>query len=413
MDKPKLLATIILIAITLSPVAFFGYTWYSTNVVLNYTGTETKKVAAFYYQWYGNTTNYTQTAPYNVTDNPTWWHWDMPQRGWYPPTNACSVNTPTWGWYDSADPALIEKHLREAEWAGIDALVSSYWGKNGLEFKHFNTMMEVARVINSNVTLSLYYEIFMDGMEQKKEVDQITFLTEDLGFLYEFMTDPANKDRLWFEQDKPVVWIYVVRAVSADVWAKVLSNLDEKNQNLFIVADRPHQNHAHIAQFQALHQYDVYAPIRDNNYFETFWRVKQNCKEHNQIFVAGVAPGYDDTVVRDGNAPFDRENGEYYKARWNDAISLKPDWISITSWNEWHEGTEIEPSVEHGDLALVQTKQFIQEFKSGKFSELSPYSNEGLYWRLWSVYIYYLIGLVGILAVVALLLKYKVQKSLK
>jgi hypothetical protein len=35
----------------------------------------------------------------------------------------------------------------------------------------------------------------------------------------------------------------------------------------------------------------------------------------------------------------------------------------ITSWNEWHEGSEIEPSVEHGDRELRTTAEFAPKFK--------------------------------------------------
>jgi len=34
------------------------------------------------------------------------------------------------------------------------------------------------------------------------------------------------------------------------------------------------------------------------------------------------------------------------------AIKADPDWVLITSWNEWHEGSEIEPSWEDGDAYL-------------------------------------------------------------
>ena len=33
-------------------------------------------------------------------------------------------------------------------------------------------------------------------------------------------------------------------------------------------------------------------------------------------------------------------------------MAAQPDWVLITSWNEWFEGTSVEPSVEYGDLAL-------------------------------------------------------------
>ena len=40
-----------------------------------------------------------------------------------------------------------------------------------------------------------------------------------------------------------------------------------------------------------------------------------------------------------------RENGAYYKKMWKAAARLKPAIISITSFNEWHEGTQIESAV--------------------------------------------------------------------
>ncbi|MDQ7029813.1 MAG: hypothetical protein Q9O62_08570 [Ardenticatenia bacterium] len=53
----------------------------------------------------------------------------------------------------------------------------------------------------------------------------------------------------------------------------------------------------------------------------------------------------DDNAValpRDYGAPGDP--GRYYRIRWEDALEQHPDWILITSWNEWAEGTELEPS---------------------------------------------------------------------
>ncbi len=401
--KKNTFGLLIILGLVLSPVIFFTITFSMIQPTLAWNGTANKKVAAFYYQWFGNTTNYSSTSPYNVTDGANWWHWDFPDRDWYPPTNACSANTPVWGWYDSADPALMEMHLKQAEWAGIDAFVASYWGKNGLEFKHMKTLIEVARAINSNVSIAPYFEIFMGGMEQKNATAQIALLTDEFSSLYDFMTNPQYKDNVWYEDGKPVVWVYVVRAVSIEVWDVVISNLKLANKELFIVADRPHNNAAHIQLFQAQHQYDVYAPIRDGNYFQTFYDIKEKCQKANQIFIAGVAPGYNDTVVRDGNAPFDRKNGQYYEDRWNNALALNPDWISITSWNEWHEGTEIEPSVEHGDLALNQTRQFVQKFKSEYYSGLTL-NLAIVYGHIWKTDLNYFISIYVAIGIVALLI---------
>jgi hypothetical protein len=56
------------------------------------------------------------------------------------------------------------------------------------------------------------------------------------------------------------------------------------------------------------------------------------------------------------------EAGERYLASWEAALAAQPDWIMITSWNEWFEGTSVEPSIGHGDLALRQTAEQAARF---------------------------------------------------
>lgn len=42
-----------------------------------------------------------------------------------------------------------------------------------------------------------------------------------------------------------------------------------------------------------------------------------------------------------------RNNGQYYRKNFKMALAALPDVISITSFNEWHEGTQIEAAVPH------------------------------------------------------------------
>jgi len=52
-----------------------------------------------------------------------------------------------------------------------------------------------------------------------------------------------------------------------------------------------------------------------------------------------------------------------YQDLWQKAIAAQPDWILITSFNEWHEGSEIEPSKENGRLCVEITKEWVKRFK--------------------------------------------------
>jgi len=58
-----------------------------------------------------------------------------------------------------------------------------------------------------------------------------------------------------------------------------------------------------------------------------------------------------------------RRNGGYYIDSWNTALSCNPDWIFVTSWNEWYEASQIEPSVEYGNDYITLTRQQVRRFK--------------------------------------------------
>jgi glycoprotein endo-alpha-1,2-mannosidase len=62
----------------------------------------------------------------------------------------------------------------------------------------------------------------------------------------------------------------------------------------------------------------------------------------------------------------ERWGGETYRVLWEEAVAAHPDYVLITSWNEWHEGSEIEPSVEYGSLFLDETARFAGPFVAGR-----------------------------------------------
>jgi glycoprotein endo-alpha-1,2-mannosidase len=74
-------------------------------------------------------------------------------------------------------------------------------------------------------------------------------------------------------------------------------------------------------------------------------------------------PGYDDTRLRGKDrATLDRRGGLFYRSFWEMASSfVRADqpFLLITTFNEWHEGTELEPSLEYGDLYITLTSRMI------------------------------------------------------
>ncbi|MCK5801618.1 MAG: alpha-mannosidase, partial [Lentisphaeria bacterium] len=70
-------------------------------------------------------------------------------------------------------------------------------------------------------------------------------------------------------------------------------------------------------------------------------------RRHDLIFIPCVGPGYIDTRIRPWNSATtrSRDDGSYYDRMFKAAMDVEPPLIAITSFNEWHEGTQIEPAV--------------------------------------------------------------------
>lgn len=76
-------------------------------------------------------------------------------------------------------------------------------------------------------------------------------------------------------------------------------------------------------------------------------------QQHGKLFIASVGPGYDDTRIRPWNAAATRprQGGAVYRRSWDAALAVQPWAVSITSYNEWGEGTQIEPARVFGDTS--------------------------------------------------------------
>jgi glycoprotein endo-alpha-1,2-mannosidase len=86
----------------------------------------------------------------------------------------------------------------------------------------------------------------------------------------------------------------------------------------------------------------------------------------DKISCVTIIPGYDDSHLPERAAPrpiTDRHGGQTYRTLWQEAIAAHPDWILITSWNEWHEGSEIEPSAKNGERELKTTREYSAQFR--------------------------------------------------
>jgi hypothetical protein len=58
-------------------------------------------------------------------------------------------------------------------------------------------------------------------------------------------------------------------------------------------------------------------------------------------------------------------NGKVYEEQWKVVLETNPDMVMVTTFNDWNEGTEIEPSMEHGFKYMNITRVYSWLYKKG------------------------------------------------
>ncbi|TET64051.1 hypothetical protein E3J49_05235, partial [Candidatus Bathyarchaeota archaeon] len=137
-------------------------------------------------------------------------------------------------------------------------------------------------------------------------------------------------------------------------WKKVVEMLTDSEYNPYFIVDfggyeyKVEDFAEYFLNFtDGLHTYIPIA-LSMSDISEIYNNASNAAHSKNKLFIATVMPGYDDTEIRSPGYVVDRQNGSFYNLFWSTARSSSPDGYIITSFNEWHEGTEIEPSLEYG-----------------------------------------------------------------
>ena len=290
-----------------------------------------KKVCAFYYPWYGN--------PRGPTGY--WFHWD-------PYNHYASTDTPLLGYYDSLSDTVVQQHMQWAQEYGIDLFISSWWGVNSFEDIALELILETA--LEYGIEITVYLEASWAVQNASEEERPDIFAGELNYILHTYGNHPA-----FFKLDGlPIIFIYgfPLGLLPLEDWQIVLSLVTSE---AVFIADTFDPSALDI--FDGCHTYNP-VTLSEEETDRMYWTAYVQAHYNGKIFAATVVPGYDDRIIREPGLYVPREGGAFYQSRWNVALSNSPHWVLITSWNEWHEGTEIEPSVEYGYDYLDSTKVY-------------------------------------------------------
>jgi len=265
-------------------------------------------VAAFFYPWYGTPQH-----------DGAWRHWD--EGGHTPPDDIGSDYYPTRGAYSSADPSLLDAQLAEIADAGIDEIVVSWWGRGSFEDTVLSTLLPVAA--RHSVAVAVHIEPY----EGRTTVS----VGADLSYL----------DGLGIDD----VWLYEAAWLQAEELAPVLDQFSDirvlgETGDVGAVRSGTFARWALRAHLRGIYTYDAI-------HYEgaDLVAVCGSARLLGLDCVPAVAPGYSALRATGYTGGRDRADGATFDLRFMGVLGIKTDEVAITSYNEWHEGTQIEPAV--------------------------------------------------------------------
>jgi len=256
------------------------------------------EVAIFYYPWYGTERRDGQ-----------WQHWQ--QNGNRPPTQIASDWFPARGPYSSSDAAVVRAQMNEIAAMGIRTVIVSWWGTQSAEAERLPMVSRLAR--EAGLEVALHVEPFAGRTPATLEADVN-------GFKASGITD---------------FYLYDSTLTADAEWAA----LNERLSEVRLFANTSLPGKAHVGGFDGFYTYDVY--VNDGS---SFPRICASARRLGLVCAPSVGPGYNAARATGDGRVRGRAHGRTYDRMWGGAVRADADVVTITSYNEWHEGTQIEPA---------------------------------------------------------------------
>lgn len=270
---------------------------------------------------------------------------------------------PVLGEYNDRDPATIAQHLAWSREAGVDFWVASWWGPGGREDVTLKDHIFPHEDLG-DFKIALFYEtpgLTSNFTNFSNVGSHITYMAAN------YFGHP-NYLKM---NGKPVLFVYLTRVLSSmNALQGVVDSMRAAAANagyeLYIVGDEvfgaPPGDASQFAMLDAVTNYDVYGSggvtgyagqVAVDNYYAAQAGWRSVAASANVAFIPAVSPGFNDKGVRDGHEPLSRrltpesEHGTLFRAMLQGAKPLAQHstgrMIMVTSFNEWHEDTQIEP----------------------------------------------------------------------
>jgi glycoprotein endo-alpha-1,2-mannosidase len=291
------------------------------------------RLAVFYYPWYGNPT----------TDR-MWEHWQGDQE-FQPPLDISSDYYPVLGAYSCYDPNTVAQHFAWLREAGVGVIISSWWGQGTFEDRAVPVLLDAAE--QYGIRVAFHIEPY-DGRTADRLLSDIEYIYRHYGDHPAFFRTTASSR--WSPDDRPkglfFVWAidypdFSVPPVEASYWQETVDAIHALPDGGLIIANTTDTAWVDGGHFDGLYNY---ATLHLDQGEDFAWALGL---PPDAWYVPSVLPGFSARRIEyPADAYTPRADGATFNEQWEAAlgVGVEPAMMTITSFNEWHEGTQIEPA---------------------------------------------------------------------
>ncbi|MBN1977923.1 MAG: hypothetical protein JW918_11015 [Anaerolineae bacterium] len=300
------------------------------------------RVAVFYYPWYRTP----EVDGY-------WDHWDGKFR---PPLDIASDYYPVLGAYSVGDRAVLAQHFAWLREAGVGVIISSWWGQRSREDQAVPLLLDVAEYYG--IKVAFHVEPY-GGRTADRLVDDVRYLYAQYGDHPAFYRSTASSRWSLGARSKGLFFVWAISvpdhdspAVGPDYWQGAVDAIHALPDGGLVIANATEGYWVDGGHFDGLYNYATLQLDKSGGFS---WA---RALPPDAWYVPSVLPGF--SARRIGYPPedhVDRKDGATYEEQWEAALGtgVEPAMITITSFNEWHEGSQIEPAAAGATNGLGHT----------------------------------------------------------
>ena len=260
--------------------------------------------------------------------------------------------------YDSSDPVVLDYHALLMKYSGIEGVLVDWYGsRNGAE----STEALFDAMTRAGLELAIVYEDRNNLDGASSESQKIKWGQDDMVYLYNNFFKKANYTKI---DGHPLLMCFGPIEISTEnfkraptMWSEIFSPLTvRKITPCFLALYGASKNANDSRNTNAMGEF-TWVNANNASFLD-------DLKSKFSYFMGSAYPGFKDFYKEggwgDNITPVDYRDGQEFRDQLAVADAKKVPMLQLVTWNDFGEGTQIEPTVEDRFKYLGMVQDFAQ-----------------------------------------------------